>query len=68
MMKVILLTLLSSITFAQKGEMSVKDIISEIDKNMNAKSRVLTSKTSHTGDLGGRAKTSDVGDAVASEL
>ena len=44
MMKVILLTLLSSITFAQKGEMSVKNIISEIDKNMNAKSRVLTSK------------------------
>ena len=31
-------------SFAQKGEMSVKDIISEIDKNMNAKSRVLTSK------------------------
>jgi 3-isopropylmalate dehydrogenase len=30
--------------------------------------RVLTSKTSHTGDLGGSAKTSDVGDAVASEL
>ena len=30
--------------------------------------RVLTSKTSHTGDLGGRAKTSDVGDAVASDL
>ena len=44
MMKVILLTFLSSITFAQKGEMSVKDIIREIDKNMNAKSRVLTSK------------------------
>ena len=44
MMKVIFLTLLSSITFAQKGEMSVKNIISEIDKNMNAKSRVLTSK------------------------
>ena len=44
MMKVILLTLLSSITFAQKGQMSVKNIISEIDKNMNAKSRVLTSK------------------------
>ena len=44
MMKIILLTLLSSISFAQKGEMSVKDIISEIDKNMNAKSRVLTSK------------------------
>ena len=43
-MKVILLTLLSSITFAQKGQMSVKNIISEIDKNMNAKSRVLTSK------------------------
>ena len=44
MMKIILLILLSSISFAQKGEMSVKDIISEIDKNMNAKSRVLTSK------------------------
>ena len=43
-MKIILLTLLSSISFAQKGEMSVKDIIREIDKNMNAKSRVLTSK------------------------
>ena len=44
MIKIILLTLLSSISFAQKGEMSVKDIIREIDKNMNAKSRVLTSK------------------------
>ena len=44
MMKIILLTLLSSVSFAQKGEMSVKDIILEIDKNMNAKSRVLTSK------------------------
>ena len=44
MMKIILLTLISSISFAQKGEMSVKDIIREIDKNMNAKSRVLTSK------------------------
>tara|TARA_X000000368_G_C23046978_1_gene719573 strand:+ start:353 stop:1093 length:741 start_codon:yes stop_codon:yes gene_type:complete len=44
MMKIILLILLSSISFAQKGEMSVKEIISEIDKNMNAKSRVLTSK------------------------
>ena len=44
MMKIILLTLLSSISFAQKGEISVKDIIREIDKNMNAKSRVLTSK------------------------
>ena len=44
MMKIILLILLSSISFAQKGEMSVKDIIREIDKNMNAKSRVLTSK------------------------
>ena len=44
MMKIILLTLLSSVSFAQKGEMSVKDIIREIDKNMNAKSRVLTSK------------------------
>ncbi len=30
--------------------------------------RVLKSTTSHTGDLGGKAKTSDVGDAVASEL
>lgn len=44
MIKVILLTLLLSISFAQEGEMSVKDIISELDKNMNAKSRVLTSK------------------------
>jgi len=44
MMKIILLVVLSSISFAQKGELSVKDIISEIDKNMNAKSRVLTSK------------------------
>ena len=44
MIKVILLTILLSISFAQEGEMSVKDIISEIDKNMNAKSRVLTSK------------------------
>ena len=44
MIKVILLTLLLSISFAQEGEMSVKDIISEIDKNMNSKSRVLTSK------------------------
>ena len=44
MMKIILLILLSSISFAQKGEMSVKDIIREIDENMNAKSRVLTSK------------------------
>lgn len=44
MIKIILLILLSSISFAQKGEMSVKEIISEIDKNMNAKSRVLTSK------------------------
>jgi len=33
-----------------------------------AVSRVLTSTSSHTGDLGGNAKTSDVGDAVASEL
>jgi 3-isopropylmalate dehydrogenase len=30
--------------------------------------RALTSTASHTGDLGGNAKTSDVGDAVASEL
>lgn len=30
--------------------------------------RALTSTTTHTGDLGGHAKTSDVGDAVASEL
>ena len=33
-----------------------------------AVSRVLTSPSSHTGDLGGRARTSDVGDAVVSEL
>jgi 3-isopropylmalate dehydrogenase len=30
--------------------------------------RVLTTQTSHARDLGGRAKTSDVGDAVASDL
>ena len=30
--------------------------------------RVLDSKSSHTGDLGGTAKTTEVGDAVASEL
>jgi isocitrate/isopropylmalate dehydrogenase len=36
-----------------------------IDK---AVGRALTSTTTHTGDLGGDAKTSDVGDAVASEL
>ena len=34
----------------------------------NAVSRTLTSQTAHTGDLGGNAKTSDVGDAVASEI
>lgn len=34
----------------------------------HAVARVLSSTSSHTGDLGGKAKTSDVGDAVASEL
>ncbi len=34
----------------------------------DAVGRVLNSKSSHTGDLGGNAKTLDVGDAVASEL
>jgi 3-isopropylmalate dehydrogenase len=33
-----------------------------------AVSRVLDSPSAHTGDLGGKAKTSDVGDAVVSEL
>lgn len=44
MIRVISFILFLSITPAQKSEMSVKDIIKEIDKNMNAKSRILTSK------------------------
>ncbi|MCZ6636446.1 MAG: isocitrate/isopropylmalate dehydrogenase family protein [bacterium] len=34
----------------------------------DAVSRVLQSDTTHTGDLGGKAKTKEVGDAVASEI
>ncbi|MFT5366133.1 MAG: 3-isopropylmalate dehydrogenase [Candidatus Latescibacterota bacterium] len=34
----------------------------------DAVSRVLASQSAHTGDLGGKAKTTDVGDAVASEI
>ena len=43
-MKVILFILLLSMSYSQKGEISVKNIIREMEKNMNAKSRVLTSK------------------------
>ena len=44
MIRVISFILFLCITPAQKSEMSVKDIIKEMDKNMNAKSRILTSK------------------------
>lgn len=44
MIRVISFILFLSITPAQKSEMSVEDIIKEMDKNMNAKSRILTSK------------------------
>ena len=44
MIRVVPFILFLSITPAQKSEMSVKDIIKEMDKNMNAKSRILTSK------------------------
>jgi len=44
MIRVISFILFLSITPAQKIEMSVEDIIKEMDKNMNAKSRILTSK------------------------
>ena len=44
MIRVVPFILFLSITPAQKGEISVKDIIKEMDKNMNAKSRILTSK------------------------
>ena len=43
-MKLIILIISFSLLFAQENEMSVKDIIKEMDKNLNAKSRVLTSK------------------------
>ena len=43
-MKLIILIISFSLLFAQADEMSVKDIIKEMDKNLNAKSRVLTSK------------------------
>ena len=44
MMKLIIPIISFSLLFAQSGEMSVKDIIKQVDKNLNAKSRVLTSK------------------------
>ena len=44
MMKLIIPIISFSLLFAQSGEMSVKDIIKAVDKNLNAKSRVLTSK------------------------
>ena len=43
-MKLIIPIISFSLLFAQSGEMSVKDIIKQVDKNLNAKSRVLTSK------------------------
>ena len=43
-MKLIILIISFSLLFAQENEMSVKDIIKAMDKNLNAKSRVLTSK------------------------
>ena len=43
-MKQIIIIISFSLLFAQESEMSVKDIIKAIDKNLNAKSRVLTSK------------------------
>ena len=44
MMKIIWLAFLFSVLVAQNKEMSILEIIGEIDKNMNAKTRVLTSK------------------------
>ena len=44
MMKIIWLAFLFSVLVAQNKEMSALEIIGEIDKNMNAKTRVLTSK------------------------
>ena len=44
MMKIIWLPFLFSVLIAQNKEMSALEIIGEIDKNMNAKTRVLTSK------------------------
>ena len=44
MMKIIWLTFLFSVLVAQNKEMSALEIMGEIDKNMNAKTRVLTSK------------------------
>ena len=44
MMKIVWLTFLFSVLVAQNKEMSALEIIGEIDKNMNAKTRVLTSK------------------------
>ena len=43
-MKLIIPIISFSLLFAQENEMSVKDIIKAMDKNLNAKSRVLTSK------------------------
>tara|TARA_B100000945_G_scaffold9459_1_gene7634 strand:+ start:327 stop:1064 length:738 start_codon:yes stop_codon:yes gene_type:complete len=43
-MKLIIPIISFSLLFAQESEISVKDIIKAMDKNLNAKSRVLTSK------------------------
>ena len=50
---------------AQNDDDDARNAAKAID---GAVTRVLTSKTTHTGDLGGNAKTSSVGDAVASEI
>ncbi len=49
----------------RNGDDEAKDAAKVID---DAVGRVLKSKSAHTGDLGGKAKTGEVGDAVAAEV
>ena len=49
----------------RNGDDETVDAAKVID---DAVGRVLTSKNAHTGDLGGKAKTSEVGDAIAAEI
>jgi 3-isopropylmalate dehydrogenase len=49
----------------RNGDDETVDAAKVID---DAVGRVLTSKNSHTGDLGGKAKTSEVGDAIEAEI
>jgi len=49
----------------RNGDDDAKNAAVAID---DAVGRVLKSKSAHTGDLGGKAKTTEVGDAVASEI